>query len=432
MSHVAQQLLTYITPEGAGNLPKYQYKGQDRSLIYKHIYTPMNNWLIQWFPMWMAPNTITILGLSFVIFSHLLMLYYAPKLEGEAPPWAYIVNGVFIFVYSTLDNLDGKQARRTGSASALGLFFDHGCDALNCTLGTTTLLSSIQMGATWKSFFALLSTIFVFYLNTWEEYYTGELILPIVNGATEGLLVCASLHWWTAFKGPAFWLQTFPISVPKTFTFAVDELALRYIPTYVSVVEEVEATGYLHVQYNTLVMVAMVALALLTTIGNVWKVMWSVRADGHTHGQYADTWLQRHFPFLHALTRLLPMTILAALACVWVAFSPVGIIQQHPRLVCWTIGLLFAKLVTHLMLAHLCAMEYHPLRRTLLPMFFFGGHVALDMAINHKALSIDEGLMLYEFFLLAVVTYLHMVFGVIGEMKKILGIQCFSIPKRKA
>jgi hypothetical protein len=35
----------------------------------------------------------------------------------------------------TLDNLDGKQARRTGSSSPLGLLFDHGCDAFNTTVG---------------------------------------------------------------------------------------------------------------------------------------------------------------------------------------------------------------------------------------------------------------------------------------------------------
>jgi ethanolaminephosphotransferase len=36
----------------------------------------------------------------------------------------------------TIDNLDGKQARRTKSSSPLGLLFDHGCDALNCTVAT--------------------------------------------------------------------------------------------------------------------------------------------------------------------------------------------------------------------------------------------------------------------------------------------------------
>ena len=33
---------------------------------------------------------------------------------------------VCTFVYQTLDNMDGKQARRTGTSSPLGLLMDHG------------------------------------------------------------------------------------------------------------------------------------------------------------------------------------------------------------------------------------------------------------------------------------------------------------------
>jgi len=33
-----------------------------------------------------------------------------------------------VFIYQTLDGCDGKQARRTGTCSALGELFDHGCD----------------------------------------------------------------------------------------------------------------------------------------------------------------------------------------------------------------------------------------------------------------------------------------------------------------
>jgi len=39
-----------------------------------------------------------------------------------------------MWIYSTCDNVDGKQARRTGSSSPLGELFDHGCDALDCSV----------------------------------------------------------------------------------------------------------------------------------------------------------------------------------------------------------------------------------------------------------------------------------------------------------
>jgi ethanolaminephosphotransferase len=42
----------------------------------------------------------------------------------------------------TLDAIDGKQARRTGSSSALGELFDHGCDAISCRIFHFLIVSS--------------------------------------------------------------------------------------------------------------------------------------------------------------------------------------------------------------------------------------------------------------------------------------------------
>jgi phosphatidylglycerophosphate synthase len=46
------------------------------------------------------------------------------------PPWANWAVVFAMFVYQTLDAVDGKQARRTRSSSPLGQLFDHGCDAV--------------------------------------------------------------------------------------------------------------------------------------------------------------------------------------------------------------------------------------------------------------------------------------------------------------
>ena len=36
-----------------------------------------------------------------------------------------------LFLYQSLDAIDGKQARRTNSSSPLGELFDHGCDSVS-------------------------------------------------------------------------------------------------------------------------------------------------------------------------------------------------------------------------------------------------------------------------------------------------------------
>jgi phosphatidylglycerophosphate synthase len=62
--------------------------------------------------------------------AYALLAYFTPGLTGSPPPWAFYLAAVLMFFYQTLDAIDGKQARRTGSNSPLGQLFDHGCDAI--------------------------------------------------------------------------------------------------------------------------------------------------------------------------------------------------------------------------------------------------------------------------------------------------------------
>jgi phosphatidylglycerophosphate synthase len=73
-------------------------------------------------------DQITLTGLSLVVLSWLAFLYYCPYLECDAntPRWPWFLAAACLATYSVMDNMDGKQARRTGSSSPLGLLFDHG------------------------------------------------------------------------------------------------------------------------------------------------------------------------------------------------------------------------------------------------------------------------------------------------------------------
>ena len=75
---------TYLSEQGRRNLHTYQYKGSDNSLIYKFVLTPLNNFLIPFFPLWMAPNLITLIGLGITFANYLLMEYYAPAFSGAS------------------------------------------------------------------------------------------------------------------------------------------------------------------------------------------------------------------------------------------------------------------------------------------------------------------------------------------------------------
>ncbi len=43
----------------------------------------------------------------------------------------YFFTALGLFLYQSLDAIDGKQARRTSSSSPLGELFDHGCDSVS-------------------------------------------------------------------------------------------------------------------------------------------------------------------------------------------------------------------------------------------------------------------------------------------------------------
>ena len=42
-----------------------------------------------------------------------------------------LLSALGLFVYQTLDNIDGKQVKRTGLQEQTGEFMDHGCDSVS-------------------------------------------------------------------------------------------------------------------------------------------------------------------------------------------------------------------------------------------------------------------------------------------------------------
>ncbi|ETW10434.1 hypothetical protein H310_00739 [Aphanomyces invadans] len=375
----------YVSQVGSKNLKLYTYKGTDHSLIYKHVLTPMNNYLIQFIPLWLAPNTITLLGLIAVTVSHGIVASHCPNLEGDAPTWVYVFSAVALFFYQTLDNLDGKQARRTGTSSPLGLLFDHGCDAINCTVGSMTMSAVAQFGVGWKSVLMVLWINFAFIGATWEEYYTGSLELPIINGPTEGVLIGVTLKLVTAALGTGFWRE-------ETFVDGI--------------------------QNNTLFLFLMLATSSITVLGNIYNV--------------AQTVSKQKSSLVVAMTRLIPFALFNGLAIFWALHSPSNVLSVHPRMFLWTTGLLNSKLLLHLMLAHLCEEEFHPFRKTLVPLFYVAGHYIFCHVQGMLVVGQEvESLLVQEFFYISLASYVHIVFTVIMEVKTVLNIPVFTVPAEK-
>ncbi|KAI9142297.1 Choline/ethanolaminephosphotransferase [Paraphysoderma sedebokerense] len=198
----------YIPKENLKYLEKYKYSGVDKSLLSRYVLCHWWNSLIKVVPMWVAPNLLTLTGFCFILFSVSLAGYYSPDLSGPLPNWCYYVFGVGLFLYQSLDAIDGKQARRVGASGPLGELFDHGCDALNTTLSMITAAPTIRMGGTWLLPLSVFCGLLNFYLSTWEEYHTGTLYLGYFSGPVDGVFLSCIMFIFTGWKGSDFWITT--------------------------------------------------------------------------------------------------------------------------------------------------------------------------------------------------------------------------------
>ncbi|KAK9759054.1 CDP-alcohol phosphatidyltransferase [Popillia japonica] len=154
------------------------------------------NWLVSKVPLWLAPNLITIVGLIINIITTLILVWYSPDAKQEAPSWACGLCALGLFVYQSLDAIDGKQARRTGSANPLGELFDHGCDSISTVFVALSACTAVQLGyyPGWM-FFQCFCAMTLFYCAHWQTYVSGTLRFGKVD-VTEAqftihLLLCA-------------------------------------------------------------------------------------------------------------------------------------------------------------------------------------------------------------------------------------------------
>lgn len=225
---MAGQLQYFTQPSDIAGLRNYKYSAIDKSFIAHRILNPY--WwtpLVEFFPRWVAPNLITLFGFVCVVVNILLLIYYSPNLETQCPDWVYLSFFFGLFWYQTMDNIDGKQARRTGTSGPLGELFDHGCDALNT--GIANLMGLNAMGVPQSMWYAIivLTTLTNFYLNTWEEYHTGTLYLSEISGPVEGLLSICAVFLIRYFAGPNFFISPLADTLP---TQLVDFLGRENIP----------------------------------------------------------------------------------------------------------------------------------------------------------------------------------------------------------
>ncbi|KAI5135802.1 ethanolaminephosphotransferase [Nematocida ausubeli] len=166
-------------------LLNYKFVGVDESFLYYHCQIKYWDRILNYIPMWVSPNAITLTGFIAMVIQTGIVWYLDSGLTGSIKCLP-AVSAAFMWFYSTLDCLDGMQARRTGAKSPLGQLFDHGVDSIVCTLIIYCASSAIGLQKKRSVFFLLLCAQAVFYWVTTKEYYTGVFYLGFI-GPTESI-----------------------------------------------------------------------------------------------------------------------------------------------------------------------------------------------------------------------------------------------------
>lgn len=186
------------------NLDQHTYSCQSDSILDPYM-QPWWNWLVGWCPLWLAPNLITLAGLAVNIVTTLILVYYNPDAKGSTPQWACLLAGLGLFIYQSLDAIDGKQARRTGSSSPLGELFDHGCDSVSVVFVVVGVVTMTSMGESpMMMFIVCFTAIALFYIAHWQTFVSGTLKFGKID-VTEEQFCVISLYMIGAVFGSDVW-----------------------------------------------------------------------------------------------------------------------------------------------------------------------------------------------------------------------------------
>lgn len=192
------------------NLDEHKYSSGGSTLLdpYFQVFW---RWLVEQMPLWLAPNLITTIGLIINVVTCSLLFLYSPNGVDYPPWWTHILCSIGLFVYQSLDAIDGKQARRTGSSTPLGELFDHGCDAVSTVFVILGLSVSLRLGVSpWFMFLTVFLAMTAFYVAHWQTYVTGTLKFGTID-VTEAQLCTYALFFVSGVFGDTLYSMNIPI-----------------------------------------------------------------------------------------------------------------------------------------------------------------------------------------------------------------------------
>ncbi|KAK2625552.1 hypothetical protein QTJ16_004864 [Diplocarpon rosae] len=389
-----------VSEEALVHLKSYKYSSVDKSLISNYILKHYWNASVELLPLWLAPNMVTLLGFFFILTNVICLVIWMPDLVGPGPSWLYYSFAFGLWMYSTMDNVDGKQARRTGTSSGLGELFDHGIDSLNCTLASLCETAAMGLGTSKAGIFTAIIPCLPMFFSTWETYHTHTLYLGVFNGPTEGLILACTIMILSGYYGPEIWQQRI-----------TDLVGHHYFLGY----HEFFGTYSVRDLWVPILVVTLFGAHVPFCVINVVKAR---RRD--------------NLPVLPVFLEWTPMAVFTFSIGAWL-YSPYSTLipDNHLVLFCLTMSFVFGRMTTKIILAHLTRQPFPYWTVMLTPLV--GGAVLgnLPRVGLPQVSSSVELWYLRSYFVFAIFVYFRWAFLVINSICSYLGINCLTIPSDK-
>ncbi|KAI1298572.1 CDP-alcohol phosphatidyltransferase [Xylaria venustula] len=389
-----------VSDDALIHLRSYKYSAVDKSPVSNYILRPYWNAFVELLPLWLAPNMVTLLGFFFILANVGLLVIVMPDLVGPGPSWLYLSFAFGLFMYQTMDNVDGKQARRTGTSSGLGELFDHGIDSLNCTLASLLETGAMALGTSKSGVFTALCPCLAMFFSTWETYHTHTLYLGYVNGPTEGILIACSVMALSGIYGPGIWTERIVDLVGEKYLGGYDHLVGDHSVRDIWILFVAGSLVFGHIPFCVL---------------NVVKAR-----------------RRNNLPVLPVFLEWIPMAVYTLSIGAWL-YSPYSTLMRENHLVlfCLTMSFVFGRMTTKMILAHLTRQPFPYWTVMLIPLV--GGAILGNLPrFGLPAISAHhEHYYLWAYFIFSLVVYFRWAFLVTTSICNFLGINCLTIPHEK-
>jgi len=227
-----------LSKEDMDHMYAYKCRSEDHGVLNNYVLNHFYDFVVEkLLPSWLAPNVLTLSGpVPLVIMASLNLLLPSEYTKPETGGIVYIVLNVFsafaVYWFLTMDNIDGKHARRIRCCSPLGDWLDHALDIVSYVSIATSFAALSNVGSQYCWDFSIVALL-SYSLAIWEAQLINELIIHPVEGCSEGMFLLGTMHLvYALFKGSSAMFQKVAFVMPESQFLSYLSLSGRPITVF--------------------------------------------------------------------------------------------------------------------------------------------------------------------------------------------------------